>query len=299
MNFDLNDFRLILNIAETKNLTRAAERSFISTPAASHRIKQLEQQLGLKVLQRSTQGVELTEVGLIYLNYARKIAQDLECLRGDLAQFNQHIQGTLSLVANTTAITEYIPSALSEYLVTHPHVDVNLQEMLSEDIVERVCERRADLGIISGNIDTKNLKTKDLISSELVVIAPKNHPILNRDSVKFATATTYPVVTLREGSAIQLFLNKLAQDLGQKLNVRVQVSSYDSVCQIVATGAGISIIPYAAFKRLQDIHPSLAYRKIDEAWAERSFKICALDFNTISQFAQDFIECLTEHLNQV
>lgn len=297
MNFDFNDFRLILNIAETKNLTRAAERSFISTPAASHRIKQLEQQLGLKVLRRSTQGVELTEIGLIYLKYARVIAQELECLRGDLAQFNQHIQGTLSIVANTTAITEYIPPALSEYLVTHPHVDVNLQEMLSEDIVEHIIERRADLGIISGNIDTKHLKTQDLISSELVLIAPKNHPILVHDTVKFCTATHYPVVTLREGSAIQVFLNKLAHELGHRLTVRVQVSSYDSICQMVATGAGISIIPYAAFKRLQHIHPSLAYRKIDENWAERSFKICAFDFNTISQFAQDFIKCLTEHLS--
>lgn len=296
MNFDLNDFRLILNIAETQNLTRAAERSFISTPAASHRIKQLEQQLGLKVLRRSTQGVELTEIGLIYLKYARSIAQELECLRGDLAQFNQHIQGTLSIVANTTAITEYIPHALSEYLVTHPQVDVNLQEMLSEDIVERVSERRADLGIISGNIDTKNLKTQDLISSKLILIAPKNHPILVHDRVKFSIATGYPVVTLREGSAIQLFLNKIAQDIGQRLTVRVQVSSYDSICQMVATGAGISIIPYAAFQRLQNIHPTLAYRQIDEDWAERSFKICAIDFNALSQFARDFMTCLTENV---
>jgi DNA-binding transcriptional LysR family regulator len=297
VNFDLNDFRLILNIAETQNLTRAAEKTFISTPAASNRIKNLEQQLGLKILERSSQGVELTEIGLIYLRYAKSIYHEIECLKGELSQFNDQIAGKLSIVANTTAITEYIPQALSEYLITHPHVDVNLKEMLSEDIVNIVVDKRADLGIISGNIDTKNLQTMPLISSHLILIAPKTHPILQYKNVTLLDAIQYSVVTLHEGSAIQIFLHKLSQQLDKKINIRVQVSSYDSICQMVAAGAGIAIIPLAAFRRLQHIHPNIEYREIDEKWAHRGFQICAINFNGISQFSKDFIECLKSHIH--
>ncbi|OAL76298.1 LysR family transcriptional regulator [Acinetobacter sp. SFB] len=297
MNFDLNDFRLILNIAETKNLTRAAEKSFLSTPAASNRIKNLEHVLGLKILDRSSQGVELTEIGMIYLKYAKSIYHEIECLKGELAQFNDLIPGKLSIAANTTAITEYIPTALSEYLTTHPHVDVNLKEMLSEDIVNLVADKRADLGIISGNIDTKNLQTIPLISSQLILIAPKNHPILDHRTVTLLDVIQYSVVTLHEGSAIQIFLHKLSRQLDKKINIRVQVSSYDSICQMVAAGTGIAIIPLVAFRRLQHIHPNIEYREIKEEWAHRGFKICAINFNEISQFTEDFIECLKSHIH--
>lgn len=297
MNFDLTDFRLILNIAETHNLTRAAEKTFLSPPAASNRIKNLEHALGLKVLERSSQGVELTEIGLIYLKYAKSIYHDIECLKGELSLFNSLIQGKLSIVANTTAITEYIPLALSEYLISHPHVDVNLKEMLSEDIVNMIIDKRADLGIISGNIDTKNLQTIPLISSQLILIAPKKHPILEHQNVTLLDAIQYSVVTLHEGSAIQIFLHKLSQQLDKKINIRVQVSSYDSICQMVAAGAGIAIIPRAAFQRLQHIHPNIEYREIDEKWAHRGFKICAINFDELSQFAKDYIECLKSHIH--
>lgn len=286
-----------MNISETQNLTRAAEKTFISTPAASNRIKNLEQLLGLKILERSSQGVELTEIGLIYLKYAKSIYHEIERLKGELSQFNNQISGTLSIVANTTAITEYIPQALSEYLITHPHVDVNLKEMLSEDIVSMVEDKRADLGIISGNIDTKNLQTIPLISSQLILIAPKMHPILHYKNVTLLNAIQYSVVTLHEGSAIQIFLHKLSQKLEKKINIRVQVSSYDSICQMVAAGAGIAIIPLAAFQRLQHIHPNIEYREIDEKWAHRGFQICAINFNEISQFSKDFIDCLKSHIH--
>ena len=276
MNFDLTDFRLILNIAETKNLTRAAEKTFLSTPAASNRMKNLEHVIGLKILERSSQGVELTEIGLVYLKYAKSIYHEIECLKGELSQFNNLIQGKLSIVANTTAIAEYIPTTLSEYLINHPHVDVNLKEMLSEDIVNIVADKRADLGIISGNIDTKNLQTLPLISSQLILIAPKSHPILEHTNVTLLDAIQYSVVTLHDGSAIQIFLYKLSQKLDKKINIRVQVSSYDSICQMVAVGAGIAIIPLAAFQRLRHIHPNIEHREIDEKWAQRGFKYVQL-----------------------
>lgn len=296
MNFDFTDFRLFLNIAETKNLTRAAEKTFLSVPAASTRIKNLENLIGLKLLERFSHGVELTEVGLIYLKYGKSIFHEIERLKGDLYDHNKKIKGKLSIVANTTAIAEYIPMALSEYLVSHPNVDINLSESLSEDIVDIVMDRRADFGVISGDIDTKKLQTVPLVSSKLILIAPKKHPLLKHGKVTLLDIMRYSVVALHEGSAIHVFLTRLSQQTDEKLNVRVQVSSYDAICQMVAVGAGVAVIPFVTFERLRKIHPNLEYRNIDEVWAERSFQICANDFSELSKFASDFIACIQSHV---
>ena len=296
MNFDFTDFRLFLNIAETKNLTRAAEKTFLSVPAASTRIKNLENLLGLKLLERFSHGVELTEVGLIYLKYGKSIFNEIERLKGDLSLHNKKIQGKLSIVANTTAIAEYIPIALSEYLVSHPNVDVNLRESLSEEIVDLVTDKRADFGIISGDIDTKKLEVMPLVSSKLILIAPKKHPLLKHERVSFLDILEHSIVALHEGSAIHVFLTRLSQQTNKKLSLRVQVSSYDAICQMVAVGAGVGVVPFVTFERLKQIHPNIGYRDIDELWAERSFKVCANDFTELSRFANDFIECLKSHI---
>lgn len=296
MNFDFTDFRLFLNIAETKNLTRAAEKTFLSVPAASTRIKNLENLIGLKLLERFSHGVELTEVGLIYLKYGKSIFHEIERLKGDLYDHNKKIKGKLSIVANTTAIAEYIPMALSEYLVSHPNVDINLSESLSEDVVDKVADRRADFGVISGDIDTKKLQTTPLVSSKLILIAPKKHPLLKHKKVTLLDIMQYSVVALHEGSAIHVFLTRLSRQTDEKLNLRVQVSSYDAICQMVAAGAGVAVIPLVTFERLRKIHPNIEYRNIDEVWAERSFQICANDFSELSRFASDFIACLQSHV---
>ena len=297
MNFDLYDFRLLLNIAETKSLTKAAEKSFLSTPAASNRIKNLEEQLDLKLLIRLPHGVELTEVGEICLKYAKSIFHQLDCLRGELSKHNKLIQGTLSIVANTTAITEYIPKTLAKYLSAEPNVAVSLKELTSEEVVNAVVDKRADIGIIFGTVDTKNLQILPLISSRLVLITPKSHPILEKDDISLTEIMKYSLVSLQEGSAIHTFLQKLSYKIDKRFTVRVQVSSYDAICQMVAVGTGISIIPLVAFERLKHIHPNIEFRDINEEWALRNFQICAIDFDDLSKFSKDFVDCLQSHIN--
>lgn len=293
MNFDLIDFQLIINIAETKNLTRAAEKSFLSTPAASNRIKNIEKNLNIKLLERFNQGVELTDVGKIYLKYARSIYHEISCLRGELAEYSASVQGKLDVVANTTAITEYIAPVLSDFLMRYSYVQLNLYEKTSEEIVNLLLERRAEIGIISGDINTQGLQTIPLATSQLVLIAPKHHDVLQIEKLQFADTLAYPFVTLWENNAIQVFLQRIAQQLHQHINTRVRVGSYDAICQMVSAGVGIAIIPLSSFKRLNHIYPNLSYHQLSESWAERVFKICAIDFDNLSQFAKDFVDSLT------
>ena len=86
MHFDLTDMRLMLNVAEVKSLTKAAERTFLSLPAASHRIKNLENSIGTELLYRSSQGVTLTPAGEVFVEHAKRVSQQLQYLRGDMKE---------------------------------------------------------------------------------------------------------------------------------------------------------------------------------------------------------------------
>ncbi|WP_263143442.1 LysR substrate-binding domain-containing protein [Pseudomonas sp. RIT-PI-AD] len=291
MHFDITDFRLFINVAETSSLTRGAERSFLSVPATSNRIKNLEDNLGMKLLERSPQGVTLTNAGKTYLQHARIILAQLEMLTGDLQQFAEGLKGQLRLLANTTAITEYLPPVVGEYLKTHPDVHIDMRERLSDDIVRSVRDGGADLGIVSGTVVTDGLQSVPLVSSRLMLVAPLGHPILEHREVFFKDSLSHAFVSLLEGSAIHVFLSRAAAALHIPLTIRVQVASYDAVFRMVAAGAGIAVVPQAAFTRLKGSQ-SLGSCDLLDPWAVRSFQLCAQDFDGLSSFARDFADSL-------
>src|SRR2546426_601296 len=133
MLFDLIDLALFVNIAEGNSLTRGAQLSNMSLPAASTRIKNVEDRLGVKLFYRKSRGVALTPAGHAFLFHGRLMLQELQRLQGDLQEYSKGVKGHLRILANTTAITAFLPRVLRKYLVTHPSVNIDLREQLSHD----------------------------------------------------------------------------------------------------------------------------------------------------------------------
>lgn len=287
MQYDLTDFRLFANIAEESNLTRGAARSFLSVPAASQRIRNLEEALGVKLLQRTTQGVAMTDAGRTYLAHARQVLDQLESLTGDLQALGSSIAGTLRVLANTTAINEFLPPVLHEYLGRHRNVKVDLRERLSDEAVRAVRDGAADLGIISGSVPTDGLEVESFATSRLVVIAPAGHPVLARESVAFADLRDEEFVALLDGSATQEFLRLHAQRLHRALKARVQVAGFDAVHRMVEAGVGIAIIPEMVVTPLNAAHP-VGVLTLTDRWAIRQYQICARTFDGLALFAREF-----------
>lgn len=294
--FDISDFRLFVNIVESGSLTRGAERTFLSLPAASQRLKNFEETLGLKLLIRSAQGLQVTEAGKVYLEHARRVLAQLDLLTSALQDFGAGIKGKLRLLGNTTAVTEFLPAVLGSYLLDHPDVQMELRERTSDDIVRAVREGAADIGIVSGMVLMDKLQTLPLTSSRTVVIAPLGHPILEHEQVYFKEVLDYEQVCLPEGSAIHEFLLQKASALHMPLSVRVQVSSYDNVCRMVQSGIGIAIVPVTTVSR-PEFAERLGVCELLDLWARREFFIVARDFQGLPRYATEFVEALREHFD--
>jgi hypothetical protein len=297
VHFDLVDLRLMVRVAEANSLTKGAEASFISLPAASTRIKNLEESIGAKLLNRHSQGVTLTPPGQAFVHRARLVLGQIEHLRGDLQEFASGIKGHLRVYANTTALGEFLPEVLKRYLATHPDVNIDLQEKLSNEIVRAVMDGKTDIGIVAGSVRTESLQTLPYRSDSLVLVVPKGHPVAELRSMPLIDALEFDHVGLHEASALHAFLHRECEQLNKPLKVRIQVSSFESACRMIEAGVGVGVLPESAARR-HARSMAIGLVPLSDPWAIRSMQICVRSLEELPHFARDLIELLSEDARQ-
>jgi len=291
LHFDLVDLRLMVRVAEANSLTRGAEASHISLPAASTRIKNLEENLGLKLLYRTSQGVTLTPPGQAFVQHARTVLAQLEHLSGDLQEYAKGIKGHLRVYANTTALGEFLPPVLKGYLLAHPDVNVDLRERLSHDIVRAVSEGQTDIGIVAGLVRTENLETLPYRRDRLVLVVPGGHALAGRTEVAFAETLDCDHVGLQESSAIHAFLRQVCDQLHRPLRLRIQVGNFEAACRMVEANVGVAILPESAARRHAQTM-AIAIVPLSDPWAVREMKICVRSLEALPTFARELVDLL-------
>ena len=292
MHFDLTDLRLYLNILDSGNITAGAARSHLSLAAASARIRAMEASLGIEFLQRGRRGVSPTPAGKALAQHARVLLQQAERMQQDLAEYAKGVKGQVRLLCNTTAITEYLPELLADFLHGHPNLDIDLQELPSARITHALRQGAADLGIVSDAVDTDDLKTRPFRDDPLVLILPSDHPLAETPSLTFADTLSHDYVTLGASSALAIHLEEQALHIGQRMPIRIRADGFDGLIRMVARGAGLAIVPRMAIERWPQVR-TVTIRSLPEDWANRTLKICARDFDSLPGYARALLEALT------
>lgn len=293
MHFDLIDLRLMVRIAQANSLTRGAEASFLSLPAASTRIKNLETAVGAKLLYRSSQGVTLTPPGQALVQHAQMVLNQIEQLRGDLFEYAKGVKGHLRIFANTTALGEFLPPVLRAYLLAHPDVNIDLRERLSQDTVRAVIDGQTDIGIVAGTVRTENLETIAYRSDQLVLVVPNGHSLAAVDAVDFAQTLDFDHVGLSQASAIHMFLLQVCEGLHRRMQLRIQVGNFESACRMIEAGVGIGILPASAARR-HARSMAITAIALNDSWAIRAQQICMRKLDQLPEFARDMVEMLVE-----
>jgi DNA-binding transcriptional LysR family regulator len=199
--------------------------------------------------------------------------------------------------ANTTALSEFLPEVLKRYLATHPDVNIDLQEKLSNEIVRAVMDGKTDIGIVAGSVRTESLQTLPYRSDSLVLVVPHLHPVADLSSMQLIDALEFDHVGLHEASALHAFLNRECEQLNKPLKLRIQVSSFESACRMIEAGVGVGVLPESAARRHAR---SMAIRLVplSDAWAIRSMQICLRSLDELPAFARDLIDLLAEDARQ-
>ncbi|CAN7506652.1 LysR substrate-binding domain-containing protein [Phenylobacterium sp. LjRoot219] len=291
MRYDLTDLRLFCDVVEAGTITGGAERSALALAAASTRIRGMEEQLGAPLLIRSRQGVTPTPAGRALLKHARVIIAQSARMREDLGAYAGGLSGEVRLLANTNALTEFLPEALSSFLARHPHVSVDLEERLSDEIVGLIAEGVGDVGIVAGTVDMGALETFPFRSDRFVVVTGPDHPLAGRTTVSFSEVLAHDIVGLERSSSLQRFLAAKAAREGRPLRLRVQLRSFDGVCRLVECGVGVGVVPETTAARAAKTM-NLSVVTLADDWALRELRLCVRSVEALGLYARELVEAL-------
>ncbi|QLG95504.1 LysR family transcriptional regulator [Pseudomonas yamanorum] len=297
MHFDLIDLRLYLHILDTGNITAGASRSHLSLAAASARIRAMEASLGTEFLQRGRRGVTPTAAGNALARHARLMLQQAERMQQDLAEYANGVKGQVRLLCNTTALSEYLPELLADFLCAHPNLDIDLQELPSLRITHALRQGAADLGIISDAVDTHGLQTLPFRDDPLVLIMPLEHPLAAGINVSFIDSLQHDYVGLAANSALAVYLEEQALHAGFRLQTRIRADGFDGVIRMVARGAGLGIVPQAALDRGPH-ERRFKTQPLTEEWACRKLLLCARSFEQLPGYARALLDALAAPLRK-
>jgi molybdate transport repressor ModE-like protein len=288
--FDLTDLRLFVQVAETCSITRGADQTHMSLASASARIRGMEEMLGLPLLERGSRGVRPTPAGQALLHHAQMMLQHFERMRGELGNFARGFKGYVRLLANTIAATEILPKALARFLETHPNVDIELEERSSLEIVSAVSEGYADAGIVVDTGGHGDLQTFPFAVDRLVLITPRAHPFRKKRHIAFRDVLDQEFVGLTTGRPLQEFLNRQAALAGSAFKLRVRMTSFDAICQMVEHRVGIAVVSERAARSYR--RPGINIIRLTDEWAVRRLLLCVREFSELSVHAKRLVEHL-------
>ncbi len=292
MRFDLTDLRLFLCVVEAGSITGGAEMANLALPSASARLRGMEEVAGLALLDRGRRGATPTPAGSALAHHARLVLAQIDRMRGELGEFAGGMRGRVRILANTAAMTEFLPEVLAPWLVAHPQVDIDLRERQSTDIVAAISGGHADIGIVSDAVDHGGLETLPFAVDRMVLVVPADSPLAGRRQIAFAETLDHGFVGLSAGSALQDYLAGHAARAGRQIAFRIRMRGFDGLCRMVAAGVGIGIVPETAAARARRLWNIVAV-PLSDGWAARRLLLCLRDRAALAPPAHALIQALT------
>lgn len=281
MRLDLADLRLFLSIVDAGSITGGAAASNLALGSASERLRSIEADAGVTLLERRHRGIVPTEAGEAVAHHARLMLQQQARLRDEMRDFVGGRRGTLHLHANTAALVEFLPQRLAPWLAERPRLRLELRERTSTEIVRAVSAGLVEAGIVSDAVDAGALHRQRLARADLVLIVPPDHALAASRRVHFGAALREPFVGLGAGSALQDYVVEQASRAGSDLQMRTRMPTFEGVCELVSHGVGIAVLPASVAGRMRRRH---RYRTVSlaDSWALRHLCACYSTWSKLS-----------------
>ena len=289
---DLVSLSLFMHVVRSGSISKGAQIANLAVGAASKRIADLETAVAAELLERHSRGISPTAAGIALARHAQRILSDVNLLEAELRDHANGIVGVARLWANTSAITQFLPADIAAFMRATPAIRIELEELNSSDIVLGVLEGRADIGIFADRTPALGLQLIPYREDRLVLVVPAGHALAPRPALWFEEAVEFDFVSLSQGTSLAQRLQAETDAMGQRLKLRIQVRSFDAMCQMVAAGLGVAVLPAEA---VRDLVRSLNLHQIPllDTWARRQLLIGVRDRETLPRHAHMLVEHLT------
>jgi DNA-binding transcriptional LysR family regulator len=241
LHFTLRQLQVFEKVANHLNYSRAAEELYLSQPAVSMQIKQLEGHIGLPLFEQMGKKVFLTEAGRELFHYARSIAQQLAEMEAVFDEMKGLEQGKLTLSVVNTA-NYFTPQLLAKFCQRHPNINVILQVANRDAVLKQLADNSTDLAIMGQPPDGKDLSAESFLDNPLVVIAAPNHPLAKLKRVKFARLAEETFLSREQGSGTRSAMERVFAQHKIQPHISMEMETNEAIKQAVQAGMGLGIL---------------------------------------------------------
>jgi LysR family transcriptional regulator, transcription activator of glutamate synthase operon len=242
---ELRQLRYLVALADEQHFTRAAAREHIAQPALSQQIRRLEQEVGLALVERTTRRVTVTEAGRALVARARRILAEVDAATAEMQAFTGVRSGHVMVGTMHTMGPVDVSLALAVFHQRHPGVELTVREQSSEELAEMLRDDVLDLAFLSvtERMESHGLGLHQLVSEELVVVLPEDHPLAGHQEVRMAQLADEQFISYREGARLRELLVFAGRSAGFEPQVQLESNESERIRRLVARHMGVAILP--------------------------------------------------------
>ncbi|UHA73014.1 LysR family transcriptional regulator [Paenibacillus sp. 481] len=249
---EFRQLQYAIQIAQERNFSRAAEKLHIAQPSLSQQLSKLEKEIGVLLFQRTTNSVELTHAGSVFVERAQKIVDSIEQLKNEMSDISQTKTG--KVVIGTMPITgsHILPHVLPQFHKRYPEIELVLsEESTTVNLEKMTAQGKNDLCLISLPLVEPSLAYEPVVDEEIVLAVPPEHPLAagvgnghtRATEISLSELRNEPFVLLKRGQGFRQLTIDLCREAGFEPRVVFESSNIETVQSLVAAGMGLSLVP--------------------------------------------------------
>jgi DNA-binding transcriptional LysR family regulator len=290
----LRQLEVFLAIARARSYRQAAEALHTSQPALSQHVRELEGELGVRVFDRLSRGVALTEAGRLLEERAKRVFATLTDVREGLQELQGLQRGSLLVGASTTPGIYVLPAVIGEFRRRHPGIDLRLRIANSRVIEEAIRAHEVDLGVVGGHGLAPGEECLEAgLVDELVLIVSPMHRWARRREVAPTDLADEPLLLREEGSATRRVTERALEQAGVRWRASMELDHTEAIKQAVMAGLGVAFVSVHAV-RGEVSSRRLAALRLRGIRIQRHFHVIHSEARTLSAGAREFVAMLSE-----
>jgi DNA-binding transcriptional LysR family regulator len=289
MNFNMRQLRALVAIARLGSFTRAAQALHLSQPALTVQIHQLEDALGVRLVDRNTRSVRLTHLGEQLVPVVERALADIDKAIAGTRLTPESI-GLVTVAALPSLCANIMPPAIAAFNARHPGIAIRLRETTAARLANTVLEEYVEFGIGILERPVSKLQATPFMTDRLVVVCPANHPLAHRDKVILGELAAYPIIALDSLSTARHMLESALHASGHASAPAHEVSFISTAIGMVRAGLGITVMSSSALGRA--VMTGLEARLIDHPELNRDIVVVRKKERTLSPAAERLLQCV-------
>ena len=294
MNFTLRELEAFLGVARLGNFTRAARSLNMSQPALTVRIRHLEDALGVRLLDRTTRSVALTQIGLQFLPIVERVLGEINAVAENARDLAGRQRGLVTVAALPSVASNLLPPIIAAFSARHRGIVVRLRDGVSQRVTHLVKAGDADFGIGSPTKREAGLRFSPLVTDPIGVVFPPGHALDGQPRVRLEELAALPLILMDREYSVRTLVDSAFESLGTMVVPAYEASYVPTALGLVKAGLGVALIAFSAADEAATQSAGLRARVIDHPLLVREIGLIESATRSLSPAARQFLEAVRE-----